>query len=128
MSNKKVLVVDDESELLELVKMRLEGSGFDVLTASDGMEGILKVQDEKPDLIILDVLMPNLDGRGFLEQLKNIEELKGTPVIIFTARPDMQELFEKEDIKHYIIKPYNADEFLKKINEIWGETNPIEYS
>jgi len=125
---KKVLIIDDEHEILKMVKLRLEANHFDVVTASDGVEGFVKARDENPDLIILDVMMPNLDGHAFIQELKRTEEIKGTPVIIFTARPDLQGLFEEEGIKHYIVKPYNADEFLKKIQEVCNEENPIEYN
>ncbi len=128
MTHKKILVVDDEPDLLKMVKLRLEANEFEVFTASDGAEGIIKARDCKPDLIIVDVLMPNLDGCAFVQELKKISEIRSIPVIIFTARPDLQDLFKKEGIDYYIIKPYQPDEFLGKIKEILGKgkVNPIQ--
>ena len=110
---------DDEKVLVDLVKERLEANGYDVITATDGVEGIVKAKEDNPDLIILDVLMPNLDGHGFIKEMKRIEEIKKTPVIVFTAKPDLHQMFEDEGVLHYIIKPYDANQFLAKINEIW---------
>lgn len=124
---KKILMIDDEPGVVKLAKAQLEASQFEVITACDGMEGIVKAQNEKPDLIILDVMMPNLDGRGFISELKKYDEIKLTPIIIFTASPESLGVFKSEDVKHYLIKPYDGDLFLSKIREVLDDTPPIEY-
>lgn len=114
---KKILVVDDEGEIRDLLETRLKANGYDVVTASDGVEGLVKAKDEKPNLIILDVSMPNMDGYSFIRELQK-ENLKNIPVLVFTARPHLQDLFKIEGIHNYMIKPFNADEFLSKVKDL----------
>ncbi|MEI6632929.1 MAG: response regulator [Chlamydiota bacterium] len=112
---KKILIVDDEPHIVEMLKSRLEANDYKVLSACNGEEGLKKVQDENPGLIILDVMMPEMDGWTFLKELKR--EGKHIPVIILTAKEKMQDLFELEGIKDYIVKPFKADELLEKISK-----------
>lgn len=87
MAKKKVLVVDDEKDLTFFLKANLELTGnYQVVTAADGQEGLEAALSYKPDLIILDVLMPKMDGFQTLKRLKQIEETKKTPVIVLTAK------------------------------------------
>lgn len=111
---KKILVIDDDPNIVELLKSRLTANQFDVRTAKDGQEGLRKVEASPPDLIILDILMPHMDGFTFVRALKRLE--KKIPVIVLTAKDKMRDLFELEGIHHYIVKPYHPEDLLKRIH------------
>jgi len=115
---KKILIVDDEADVVKVLKKRLEDFQFDVVTAYDGDEGLDKVRAEKPQLVILDVMMPNVDGYTFLRELKADPATDGTPVIMLTAKGDgLRELFALEGVCGYVTKPYDVDVLLQKINQ-----------
>jgi len=118
MERKKILIVDDEPEFVDMLKMRLESADYDVNTAADGVDGLKKAGDAKPDLIVLDVLMPRKDGYAFVKEAKQDSNLKDIPIIILTARPAMEDKFKKEGVNDYIMKPFEAQELLKRIEEI----------
>ena len=88
MESKKILFVDDEPIVLKLMKTRLESQTFRVETAASGMEGIVKAKEWRPDVILLDVIMPGLDGFETCRRLKAIPETKDIPVVLFTASHD----------------------------------------
>ena len=85
MDKQKVLIADDEAPIREILKIYCEKEGFDVIEAADGAEAILKVQSEKPDIIILDIMMPVLDG---LEVCKQVRKMSDIPIIMLTAKDD----------------------------------------
>jgi DNA-binding response OmpR family regulator len=118
--SKAILLVDDEKDLLEVVKIRLEASGYKVLTALDGQEGFNLAKREKPDLIILDLMLPKIDGYKVCRMLKFDEKYKKIPVILFTARA--QESDEKLGYEcgadAYITKPFDPKILLAKIEEL----------
>lgn len=120
MTEKKILVIDDEPELVKMVKMRLEANNYEVITALDGQEGLEKTRSEKPDLILLDILMPNKDGYTFVKEVKVDESIKHIPIIVLTAKPGMKDLFGIEGIKDYIVKPFEDKELLEKIKKRLG--------
>jgi len=115
--SKKILLVDDEPKLVEMVKMGLEAQDYDVITASTGEEGLKKVRSENPDLILLDVMMPLTDGYTFMREIKDSEEFKSIPIIIQTAKAELKDLFEIEGISDYIVKPYKAEEILEMVKK-----------
>ncbi|MFA5117491.1 MAG: response regulator [Candidatus Omnitrophota bacterium] len=123
---KKILAVDDDPHILLLVKTRLQANGYSVATAVDGEECLKKIVSEKPDLLILDVMLPKLDGYNILITLKEMrmlgENIPVIPVIMLTARgePRIRELIEKEDIQAYILKPFDSKELLQEIKKIIG--------
>ncbi len=123
---KKILAVDDDPHILILVKTRLQANGYEVVTAVDGEECIQKLLSEKPDLLILDVMLPKMDGYNVLITLKEMrmlgKNIPKVPVIMLTARgePRIRELIEKEDIKAYILKPFYSKELLETIKKIIG--------
>ena len=88
MDGKKILIVDDEAELREALRTALEDAGFGVVEATDGQEGVTVALNEHPDLVLLDVMMPNLSGHGALEQLRADPWGKHVPVIMLTALDD----------------------------------------
>ncbi len=118
MSKKKILVVDDEMELIELVKIRLESDGHEVIIANSGLDGLSKAAIESPDLIILDIGMAEMDGYTMLQKLREDEALKDTPVIMLTAYAKMKSLFEMEGISDYIVKPFDPQDFLVRVNKV----------
>lgn len=116
---KKILVIDDEVNLCTTIKARLEANGFDVLTTFNGEEGLEKAQAFKPDLIILDLMMPKMDGFEICELLKKNTRTSAIPIIVLTA-------LDKEDAamkslslgaKAYVIKPFEWDSLLSAIKE-----------
>jgi DNA-binding response OmpR family regulator len=118
---KKILVIDDDPHIVELLKNRLMACSYQVATAHDGEEGLEQVRKENPDLIIVDVLMPKMDGYTFVRTLKRSDPTKAIPVIVLTAKDKMKELFELEGVKDYMVKPYRPEDLLKKIRSNLGE-------
>lgn len=112
---KKILIIDDNPELVTILKMRLEKEGYPVVSAEDGMMGLKKAKEERPDLILLDVLMPNMDGFSFLLELRKVPELASLPVIVLTAKKMMGDLFKLEGVRDYILKPFDKDDLLAKV-------------
>ena len=110
MDKKKILVVDDEENIVKMLKTLLEINDYQVETALDGKKGITKANEFKPDLILLDLVMPNMNGYQALESLKRDEHLKGIPVILFTAAPP--EVAAKSgssaiEAVDYVLKPFD---------------------
>jgi len=122
MSGKKILIVDDDPEMIELVKTRLEANAYEVVTAADGLEALEKVDKENPDLIILDIKMAKVDGYTTLHRLKDKEKGKSIPVIILTGYDKMKDLFELEGVSDYIVKPFDDQDFLLRVAKALGGT------
>lgn len=124
---KKILVVDDDSHIVSLIKTRLEANSYEVITANDGEECIEKILSDKPDLVILDIMMPKVDGYNVLVGIKEIKAITGElpeiPVIVLTAvaDPRVREMVEKEQIVDYIIKPFDSADLLSKVKKALGE-------
>ena len=124
---KKILLADDDPNILKLVKLRLEANGYEVVTASDGEECMAKVFSEKPQLILLDLMMPKVDGYAVLVGLKEMhglqEEIPDIPVIVLTAMGDsrVKDLVQKEHIADYVLKPFNSQDLLAKVKKALGE-------
>ncbi len=114
---KKILIVEDEVDLMTILKQRLEHHHYQVLEAIDGEEGLVKVQNGKPDLIILDVKMPKLDGYTFIKELRTHKEHAKIPVIMLTAHADMDALFKVEGVSAYFTKPYEIEKILAAIEK-----------
>ena len=116
MDKKKIIVVDDDKDIRELLENRLQANNYDVLLAESGRDGLEKIEKEKPDLILLDIKMPTMDGFTMLEELK--KKSISIPVIILTGYADMKDLFSTKDIADYIVKPFKDDELLLRINRV----------
>ena len=106
MAKKKILVVDDETDLLDLIEYNLTKENFEVVTATDGLKGIKKAKVEKPDLVLLDIMMPKLNGLEVCDMMRSDSELKEIPIIFLTARSD--ERTEVEGLNT------GADDFMTK--------------
>ena len=117
MDKQKVLIADDEAPIREILKIYCEKEGFDVIEAADGAEAILKVQSEKPDIIILDIMMPVLDG---LEVCKQVRKMSDIPIIMLTAKDDDDDRILGLEIgaDDYITKPFNILEVKARIKAI----------
>ena len=116
---KKILVIEDEPFVVLMVRMRLEEYRFDVITAADGQEGLNKTISEKPDLVLLDVLAPKLDGFHFVKELrKRKDDVRLIPVIVMSVRESMRDLFDPKDINGFFSKPFDSLELLEKINQV----------
>ena len=115
----KILIVDDEPDVIEFLKKRLEASDFDVVSAGDGVEGLEKAREMKPDLILLDVIMPRKDGFKMLGELRSDETTCGIPVIMLTAKGEADSIFRGQELgaMDYIIKPFQFEELLKFIRK-----------
>jgi two-component system, OmpR family, alkaline phosphatase synthesis response regulator PhoP len=121
-SRARVLVVDDESDIVSTVQYRLEFCEFEVITATNGKEGLEKAANEKPDLILLDISMPVMNGHEMLEHLKNRPDLKDIPVIVLSAYSDAKDITKAADlgIVDYITKPFDFTELMGKISNALG--------
>jgi len=111
--NKKILVVDDDTVSLKIIESFLKAKGFEVQTALDGIEGLEKVRQGHPNVVVLDVIMPRLDGYGFVCEMKKDLKLRNIPIVVSTAREMMRDVFVQEGIKDYVVKPYDLEELLK---------------
>lgn len=113
--SKKILIADDEQQLALAVKIRLQSKGYQVRVANDGQAALELAKQDKPDLIILDVLMPVMDGYSCLRELNTRFGRGKIPIIILTARDRMKDLFELEGIEDYIVKPFDHEDLLIRI-------------
>jgi adenylate cyclase len=114
---KKILVVDDDLDMVEVLVRRLEANGYEVVTAADGREGLLRLPVDKPDLIIADVMMPQMDGFLFVQEIKRTEGFSQTPIIVLTGKELMAGIFKSEGIKDYLLKPFDAEKLLDTIEK-----------
>jgi len=123
MSKKRILLVDDEPALVELIKIRLEANGYEILTAGDGQQALDTARKEMPDLIILDLMLPKIDGYKVCRMLKFDEKYKKIPVLMFTARAQESDkkLGEEVGADGYIVKPFEPSALLSKIKEFLKE-------
>ncbi len=115
----RVLVVDDERDVVELVKFLLERDGHQVLEAFNGREGLERANNEHPDLIILDIMMPEMDGYTVNARLNENEATRRIPVIILTAKGQMRDVFEMaSNVAFYMEKPFDPKHLREKIQDV----------
>ncbi len=120
----KILIVEDEPEMRQLLALELETEGYAVCQAEDGEAGLRAAREERPDLIISDVLMPKLDGNQFLKRLRAADFGKDIPFIILTARGKMRDYFEMVQVDGFIEKPFKTDEMLRTIAGVVHKAAP----
>ena len=122
--SKRLLLVDDEKDLLETVRFRLEANGYEVIPAYDGKEALTKAKTEKPDLIILDLMLPKLDGYKVCGLLKRDAKYRHIPIILFTARAQESDRKMGEEVgaDAYVTKPFEPQTLLGKISELLKES------
>src|SRR5947199_10451248 len=118
---KKILAVDDERHIVRLVEVNLALAGYQVVTAIDGREALQKVEAEKPDLVVLDVMMPYMDGFEVLRNLKANPETADIPVIMLTAKAQDADVFRgwQSGVDCYLTKPFNPMELLTFVKRIF---------
>lgn len=118
--SKKILVIDDEPELVKAMQIRLKAAGYKVFAAYDGQEGLEKAQKEQPDLIVLDLILPKMDGYKVCGLLKKDSRYARIPIIIFTAKAQEKDREQGEALgaDAYITKPFEHQAVLYKIKEL----------
>lgn len=120
MEKKRILLVEDERDLVETMIFQLEAAGYEVIVAYDGLEGLEKAKKEKIDLMILDLMLPKMDGYKVCALLKKDSRYSKIPIILFTARAQASDLKMGEEVNAdaYIVKPFDAKALLQKIKEL----------
>lgn len=123
MTPKTILIIDDEGFVRGLVRVKLKFMGMETIEGSNGMEGLEKAISHKPDLIILDIMMPKMDGFEVCQRLKENPETRHIPVIMMTARGERsaKERGEELGIVDYLTKPFSPQHLAERIFEILGE-------
>jgi CheY-like chemotaxis protein len=122
-SAKTIIVVDDNPDIVNIVKTILEGKGYNVMCAYSGAELFTKLKEKKPDLIILDIMMPEMDGLEVLTRLKGVPETASLPVILLTAKVQYEDVLGgyKLGADYYITKPFTSTQLTNGINLLLGE-------
>lgn len=120
---KRILIIEDEEGIVKLVKMYLEHHRYEVITARDGQEGLERAKTEKPDLIVLDLMLPKMDGYKVCGLLKRDTRYAKTPVILFTAKTQEKDVKLGKEVgaDAYITKPFEPEILLSKIEELIKE-------
>jgi two-component system alkaline phosphatase synthesis response regulator PhoP len=118
---RKILVVDDERHIVRLVEVNLQRAGYNVVTAYDGIEALEKVKTEKPDMLVLDVMMPGKDGFEVLSELQANPVTAEIPVIMLTAKAQDADIFKgwQSGVSSYLTKPFNPRELLTFVERIF---------
>jgi two-component system, OmpR family, alkaline phosphatase synthesis response regulator PhoP len=119
---KKILVVDDEEDVVDVLRLVLGKKGYQVSTAMSGMDGLTRAQSELPDLILLDIMMHQMDGWEVLKLLKLDERTSGIPVVMLSARVEPRDKIRglQEGAIDYVTKPFSVREMLEKIEAVLG--------
>lgn len=118
---KKILIIEDERDTVMVLKKALENEGHEVIVAYDGADGFKKITTHKPEIILLDLMLPKLDGISLETKLRENPETANIPVIIITGRGELREFIQMKEainIKAYLEKPFPLSLLLKKIKEI----------
>lgn len=120
MAGKRILLADDEEDIKTVVRMFLEAQGFEVITAFDGLDALDKARLEKPDLILLDIMMPVLDGFEVCKRLKEGKHTAGIPIVILSAAAHIDSVNRglQMGAEDYIVKPFEPEKLYEKINEV----------
>lgn len=114
---KKILVVDDERDIVKVLVIRLQSSGYEVITAFDGAQGVFMAHKEKPDLVILDIRMPAGDGFSVAERLKRSSHTWTIPIIFLTGSPEQEAEGRAMELgaRFFVKKPYDPEELLDAV-------------
>lgn len=112
-----ILVIEDEPAVQTLLRKQLSANGYQVTVAQDGLDGLMKLETIKPDLVISDVMMPNLDGIEFVKAIKAHEGTQRIPVIFLTAKSDPRSMIEGINVgaRFYVTKPFQIEDLLSKV-------------
>ncbi len=117
MNKKRILIVDDERDIVETIQFMLESEGFECLLAYDGEDALLKARTENPDLILLDIMLPKINGYQVCRLLKSDEEYKHLPIIMLTAKVQESDKFwgKESGADDYVTKPFEMEKLIQKI-------------
>ena len=121
---KRVVCIEDEPEMIDLVRLILGRKGFEVIGANGGVEGLEAVRREKPDLVLLDLMMPDMDGWEVYQQIKADETLRHIPVVVVTAKAQSIDKglgLHIAKVDDYITKPFGPQELLESVSKILGQ-------
>ncbi|MBU1147493.1 MAG: response regulator [Candidatus Omnitrophica bacterium] len=123
MAKKRILLVDDESDIVALTKNRLEANNYEVITAQSGKEALEKAKNHKPDLVLLDIIMHDMDGYEVCKKLKAGEETQDISVVFFTASSssDLEKKCREIGAAGFIQKPYEPGELLELVKKTLGD-------
>jgi two-component system response regulator VicR len=118
---RRVVCIEDEPEIIELITMILETEGFEIIGATAGAEGVALVRSEKPDLVLLDLMMPGMDGWAVYQSIKSDPGLRDIPVIVLTAKAQSIDrvlgLYIAK-VEDYITKPFSPEDLLESVNRV----------
>jgi CheY-like chemotaxis protein len=123
---KRLLIVDDELAIVEALQDILSVEGYDVITAFNGVDGLQRMADSKPDLVLLDLMMPVMDGREMLRRMREDSRLSAVPVVVMSAGRISDE--ERRSSARFLAKPFELDVLLDTIAELLGEPPPPGHS
>lgn len=123
----KVLVIDDEENIVELIKFNLESNGYEVITAYDGKEGLNKAMNESPDMILLDLMLPEMDGIEVCKNLKKKSETENIPIIMLTAKSEETDKIIGLEIgaDDYMTKPFSVRELVARVKAVLRRSGDI---
>lgn len=123
METKKILLIEDEQDMVYAMALELEANKYEVITASDGLKGLEKAKKEKPDLIILDIMLPKMDGYKVCGLLKADTRYSKIPIIMFTAKAQEEDMRLGKEVyaDAYVTKPFESKVLLGKIEELLKE-------
>ena len=122
-----ILCIEDEPEMIELIRLILEQHNYNVIGALGGEEGVRMAEETRPDLVLLDLMMPGLDGWAVYQRMRSSENLRETPVIIVTAKAQSIDKvlgLHIAKVDDYISKPFGPQELISSIQRVLGETQP----
>lgn len=122
----RILICDDDPLLIELMSFRLRAKGFEVITATDGEEALAKLASERPSLIVLDAMMPRLDGFEVLSRMKSDRAVSDIPVIMLTARKGEKDIVSalERGADDYLVKPFIPEELLARLSKLLARQAP----
>jgi DNA-binding response OmpR family regulator len=120
MPDAKVLLVDDDPVILKLLQVNFEMEGYTVVLANDGVEGLEKARSERPDIVLLDIMMPRMDGLQVTEALKADEATRNIPIILLSAKAQASDIQAGKDMgaDDYLTKPFDPLELLERVTEL----------
>jgi two-component system, OmpR family, alkaline phosphatase synthesis response regulator PhoP len=126
MAGEKILVVDDHKEMVDLIEDSFRLRGYQVVGASNGQEALAKVYQEKPDLVLLDVMMPLIDGYEICQTLKSNEETKNIPVILITVKGNESDIERGFEVRAdgYVVKPFEPSELTEFAEKFLKQSKP----
>jgi two-component system alkaline phosphatase synthesis response regulator PhoP len=117
-----ILVIEDDPSVQDLLALLLTGEGYDVIKAADGLEGLVKLDRERPSLVILDLMMPNVSGDRVLQELQSDARLRGVPVLIVSGRHDVHESFDVSiGPENVFAKPLDPAALIDRVEELLGK-------